>query len=126
MNSRLIYFFLLFFFSFQSAWSFSIPVGWSAASFALTSPSSPSEIFGSELLNIEEIVGLEGQNFTSWKTNSVSNSNTLTKLHPDKGYFIKSNSAFELAQTAVFSLANYPLTTGFQLIPLKSERLCSA
>ena len=120
MNSRLIYFFLLFFFSFQSAWSFSIPVGWSAASFAITSPSSPSEIFGSELLNIEEIVGLEGQNFTSWKTNSVSNSNTLTKLHPDKGYFIKSNSAFELAQTAVFSLANYPLTTGFQLIPLKS------
>ena len=37
--------------------------GWSAASFAITTISSPSEIFGSELLNIEEIVGLEGRNF---------------------------------------------------------------
>ena len=120
MNYRLIYFFLLFSLNFQSNWGLNIPTGWSTVSFSITTISSPSEVFGTGISNIEEIVGLEGQRFTYWNENSISNSDILTKLHPDKGYFIKSSNTFELSQTATFSLDNYPLTTGFQLIPLKS------
>ena len=120
MNWRLVYFVVLCFTGLRLTWGLSIPAGWSSVSFPITQISSPSEVFGTGISNIEEIVGLEDRRFTYWNINSTGNSDTLTRLYPNRGYFIKSDSTFDLSQAATFSLANYPLTTGFQLIPLKS------
>ncbi len=120
MTCRLICFSALFFLSIQFTWSLNIPEGWSSVSFAITTPSSPSQVFGSNITNVQQIVGLESQRFTFWDTSSMQSSDVLTELFPDRGYFIKASSAFQLLETATFSLSDYPLTTGFQLIPLKS------
>ncbi len=126
MNWRLIYFCTLCFLSLRFNWCFSIPTGWSSVSFPITTSSSPAQVFGTSLSKVEEIVSLDGQRFTFWSTNSTNQSNILTQLSPDKGYFIKSNGTFELSDATVFSLLDYPLTTGFQLIPLKSGETLSS
>ncbi len=120
MFCRLTSFFTLFFLSLHLPWGLSIPEGWSSISFAITTPSSPSQVLGSNISKVQQIVGLQNQRFTLWETNSVQNLNPLTELFPDRGYFIRASSPFELSETSAYSLPSYALTTGFQLIPLKS------
>lgn len=104
----------------QFQWGFEIPSGWSSVSFNISTATSPDQIFGEQLVNVEQIVGIEGQRFSLWSTSSPS-SGLLTLLMPDQGYFIKTRSSFNLAGTGTYSQMDYPLTTGYQLIPLKSE-----
>ena len=126
MLSLVFFRFFLFFliFGFCRVQAVSLPKGHSLISFPVTTSTSIASLFGTELLKVSGLYGIDPQS-QRWRAylSSVTSDpslDLLTQVNPFQGYFINLSQAWELSGGSV-STGPYPIRTGFSLLPIDSS-----